>query len=148
MTAFVDSITVYKLISTEGEASSAIVSTDHGVISSLDGPTVEVREVLDVPEENQLARTVTSKKQIREILEASTNLFGNYYDNVFTFADNVYYAEIRVKMSDIYSASYSQFEDMPESEKSQQIDNNAYETTLHIAFLAGRVPEFIPALFE
>jgi len=148
MTAFVDSITVYKLISTEGEASSAIVSTDHGVISSLDGPTVEVREVLDVPEENQLARTVTGKKQIREILEASTNLFGNYYDNVFTFADNVYYAEIRVKMSDIYSASYSQFEDMPESEKSQQIDNNAYETTLHIAFLAGRVPEFIPALFE
>ena len=51
-------------------------------------------------------------------------------------------------MSDIYSASYSQFEDMPESEKSQQIDSNAYETTLHIAFLAGRVPEFIPALFE
>ena len=131
-----------------GEASSAIVSTDHGVISSLDGPTVEVREVLDVPEENQLARTVTSKKQIREILEASTNLFGNYYDNVFTFADNVYYAEIRVKMSEIYSANYRQFEDMPASEKALQVDSNAYETTIRLAFLADRVPEFIPTLFE
>ena len=96
-----------------------------------------MREVLDVPEENQLARTVTSKKQIREILEASTNLFGNNYDNVFTFADNVYYAEIRVKMSEIYSANYRQFEDMPESEKSRHIDSNAYSKIIFVGILVS-----------
>lgn len=95
---------------------------------------------------------ITDKEQIKALLEASTNIYGNYYDSLYTFVDTEYFAVYELTVTDDHGNDYI---DMSEEELANHFNTksngyympNTYTREFDIAFILGKTPDFVPGLF-
>ncbi len=140
----IDELTVCKIVSV-GPAGE---NHDYGIISSEDGATVRVEQYMNEELHNVIEKTITDKKQIRQILAASATPTGERNLSPYTFADTQYYAIAKLNVSQIHVRELKLLETLPESEREAIKEQNTFQNTFYFAFLDGKVPAFVPALFE
>ncbi|MBE6611080.1 MAG: hypothetical protein E7632_01195 [Ruminococcaceae bacterium] len=140
MAACVKYVTVYKLISTDGEAEAAL--------TVMDGGEVVVTDDVTVAERNLLSAVIRDKKQIKEILAASISPHGHSYAAPFTFADTQYFAKIEWNISEIYNFDYSDPAKLSPEVLANVVVDNSYDDSLNQSFFAGKVPACVIGAFN
>ncbi len=129
--------------------------TEHGVLNYTPEESVErLTEVIDeieIYKDNrgeELKMTVTDKAQIREILLATANPFGDSH-SVYTFVEPEYYATYSLNVSEDYVTKYyydeygNEYVTTEPSVDKETGDVTKYERTYELAFLLGKIPEFV-----
>ncbi len=89
--------------------------------------------------------SIKDKTQIKELLSSATNPFGDEH-SVYTFVETDYYAEYILNISDNYDIEYyyDEYGNRNTVKVPRDIEDiRTYEEPVRLAFLLGKIPEFV-----